>query len=67
MCAGINIRKCIICSNKNSFNFHIVYMYHFKRYQKTFTFFVSRGYMKFPNLIVRIILDFNKIYLYVKI
>ena len=42
------------------------HMYHFKRYQKAFTFFVSGGYMKFPNLIIRIILDFNKMYLYVK-
>ena len=35
-------------------------MYHFKRYQKAFTFFVSGGYMKFPNLIIRIVLDLNK-------
>ena len=44
----------VICSKKTFCNFHIVYIYCFKRYQKAFTFFVSRGCMKFPNLIIRI-------------
>ena len=50
----------VICSKKKFCNFHIVYIYCFKRYQKAFTFFVSGGCMKFPNLIIRIILDLSK-------
>ena len=41
-------------------------MYWFKRYQKAFTLFMSGGYMKFSNLIIRIVLDLNKIYFFVK-
>ena len=40
--------------------------YKLKRYQKAFTFFMTGGYMKFPNLIIRIALDLNEIYLFVK-
>ena len=66
LCVGMNIRIINNLFQKKSCNFPIVYMYFFKRYQKAFTFFVSRGYMKFPNLIIRIIIDLNKIHLYVK-
>ena len=66
LCVGMNIRIINNLFQKKSCNFHIVYMYFFKRYQKAFTFFVSGGYMKFPNLIIRIIIDLNKIHLYVK-
>ena len=63
LCVGMNIRIINNLFQKKSCNFPIVYMYFFKRYQKAFTFFVSGGYMKFPNLIIRIALDLNKIYL----
>ena len=66
LCVGMNIRIINNLFQKKSCNFLIVYMYFFKRYQKAFTFFVSGGYMKFPNLIIRIIIDLNKIHLYVK-
>ena len=60
LCVGMNIRIINNLFQKKSCNFPIVYMYFFKRYQKAFTFFVSGGCMKFPNLIIRIILDLSK-------